>query len=201
MALPRRRLTPEEYFGIDAASEFKFEYLDGEVYMMAGAKPNHSLIGMNTGASLHTQLAARDCQVHGSDLRVSVAHAGLYAYPDLTVVCGQPIYDERGDTLLNPTLLVEVLSPATEKFDRGEKFRRYQRLESLQEYVLIDQEQAVVEVFTRQSEGKWLYVAAVGLNATVALESVGCTLALADVYHRVTFEESAGPPDLTTNPN
>lgn len=191
MALPHRRLLPEEYLALDRASEFKHEYLDGEVYMMAGAKPAHSLIAMNAGTSLNNQMGDRDCSVYGSDLRVSVAHAGLYAYPDLTIACGPPLYDERGETLLNPTLIVEVLSPTTEIYDRGEKFRRYQQLESLQEYVLIDQGRPVIEVFTRQPGGKWLYVAAVGLEASVMLESVGCTLVLSDVYRRVTFAEDA----------
>ncbi|MCK6578691.1 MAG: Uma2 family endonuclease [Anaerolineae bacterium] len=196
MALPHnRRYTPDEYLAQDRASEFKHEYLDGEITMMAGAKPAHSLIAMNAGTSLNNRIGDRDCIVYGSDLRVSVRHAGLYAYPDLTVVCGPPLYDECGETLLNPTLIVEVLSPTTETYDRGEKFRRYQQLESLQEYVLIDQGRPVIEVFTRQPGGKWLYVAAIGLETLVTLESVGCTLALADVYRRVTFAEDAAQSD------
>ncbi|MBL8132402.1 MAG: Uma2 family endonuclease, partial [Anaerolineae bacterium] len=126
MALPHnKRYTPDEYLAQDRASEFKHEYLDGEIYMMAGAKPNHNIIIPNSAASLVGQLRDRDCTVYGSDQRVSVIRAGLYAYPDLTVVCGPPLYDERGETLLNPTLIVEVLSPTTETYDRGEKFRRY----------------------------------------------------------------------------
>lgn len=187
-ALPHKRYTPEEYLALERESDTKHEYLDGQIYDMAGAKPNHNLIVASASGSLTAQLLDRDCFTYSSDQRVDVRVGGLFAYPDITVVCGEPQYDAEGDSLLNPTLIVEVLSPSTERYDRGEKFLRYRALASCREYVLIAQHKPLIEVYTRQQDDNWLLVTAQGLETSVALESVGCTLALSDIYRRVTFE-------------
>ncbi len=194
-ALPmKKKWTVEEYLAFDRAADVKHEYLDGEVYAMAGAKPEHNIIAANTVITIGSQILSGNCTIFSSDQKVDIGQAGLYAYPDIAIVCGQPIYDDQaGDMLRNPTLLVEVLSPATEKYDRTEKFRRYQSCASLRDYVLIAQDRVLVEVFSRQADDRWLYQAAYDLDSTIALESIGCTLALADVYRRVSFEEPAEP--------
>lgn len=189
MALPKKRYTPEEYFAIERESDIRHELLDGEVYAMAGASPEHELIVSDVDTSLKTQLRGKGCRVYISGLRLKVSQRS-YFYGDLSVVCGEPLFVlESGlKSLINPTVVIEVLSPSTAEFDRGEKFRRYQSIESLQEYVLIDQYKPIIEVYTRQPNGKWLYATMQGLDSTAMLESIGCTLLLSDVYERVTVE-------------
>lgn len=187
MALLKKRYTPEEYFAIERESALRHELLDGEVYAMSGASPEHERIVGDTHISLNGQIRGKGYEIFLSNLRLKL-NKGTYFYGDLSVVCGEPLFVlESGlKSLINPTLVIEVLSPSASDFDRGEKFRRYQTIESLQEYVLINQQKPVVEVDTRQLDGKWLYASVQGLDATTALESIGCTLRLADVYERVT---------------
>ncbi len=180
--------SPEEYLSLERDAAVKNEYLDGEIFAMAGASREHSLIAANLVRELGTQLKTRPCEVHGSDLRVNVADSGLYTYPDVSVVCGQPAFqDTQQDTLLNPTVIFEVLSPTTEAYDRGEKFARYRRLPSLQEYVLVAQDRPRLERFQRQGAA-WVFTEASGLEAIMDLPAVGCRLALAEVYDKVVFE-------------
>jgi Uma2 family endonuclease len=179
------RYTVEEYFAIDRASEFKNEYIDGEILAMTGAKPNHILITASTITTLSNQLVDR-CNVFTSDLRVKISESA-YVYPDITVVCGEPEYDVDGLNLLNPTLVVEVLSPSTEGYDRGRKFEHYQKRDSLQEYVLIAQDAYRIEGYARQSDNQWLYTEVRGRDAVLDLRSVAGVLRLADVYRQVTF--------------
>lgn len=187
---PKQTWTPESYLEFERASETKQEFYRGEVFDMPGGSPNHSLIGGNTAALLRQQLRAKPCRVFQSDLRLQVRAVGLYTYPDAFVFCGELQYaDKRRDTVTNPTLIIEVLSKSTESYDRGKKFQHYRTLETLQEYVLISQDSANIERFTRQPSGDWLLSAASGLDAIIILASVGCTLALADVYEKVDFEE------------
>ena len=136
---------------------------------------------------MHGQLKGRACETYAGDMRVHVPATGLYTYPDVTVICGEPRFeDSEVDTLLNPTLLIEVLSPSTEGYDRGKKFAQYRTLESFREYVLVSQEEVRVEIFTRQDDGHWLLSEEAGrLEETVPLASIGCELRLADVYERV----------------
>jgi Uma2 family endonuclease len=186
---PNSFLTPEQYLEIERKAEFKSEYYNGEMFAMAGVSLRHSLIATNLIASLHQQFRGRPCQVHSSDLRVHVVATGLYTYPDVSALCGQPRFvDERApDTLLNPTVLVEVLSPSTEGYDRGRKFEHYKSIESLAQYVLVATDRLHVDVFTRQADGSWVVRSADQRESTLQLESIGCKLALTDVYDKVEF--------------
>lgn len=190
------RMTEAEYLAFERASDIRHEYLDGHVYAMTGASRAHNLISTYTAASLINQLRGRPCEVYASDMRVRVSATGLYTYPDVTVVCGNPQFaDSALDTLLNPVLVIEVLSPSTESYDRGKKFQHYRQLESLREYVLISQDSPRVERFLRQDDGTWLLTDAAGLDASLELASVACTLALAEVYEKVTFEAEDAPEE------
>jgi Uma2 family endonuclease len=182
-----------EYLALERRAESKSEYMDGHIYAMAGASREHNLIGFNIAGELRNQLKNRPCEAYVNDMRVKVAKAqrSRYRYPDVAVVCGKPEFeDDQADTLLNPTLLIEVLSPSTEAADRGEKFADYRRIESLREYLLVSQDQARVERYTRQGAG-WLLTVAEGLDATVNLDAIGCALALREVYARVLEEPPA----------
>ena len=156
-SLARQRLTPAEYLAIERAADYKSEFFADEMFAMAGAAPAHVLITSNVTRELGTQLKGRSCRVYPSDLRVKVSETGLYTYPDVVIVCGEQQFDdEHRDTLLNPTLIVEVLSPSTEAYDRGEKFDHYSQLESLQEYVMIAQDRPRVERYVRAVPGRGL---------------------------------------------
>ena len=155
---------------------------------MAGASEEHNLIAFNLAGELYTQLKGRHCKAYPSDMRVKIDPTGLYTYPDVVVVCGEANFaDEQKDTLTNPTLLIEILSKSTEAYDRGEKFAQYRRLDSLKEYLLVAQDQYRIECFTRQANGQWLLSEAVGPDGLIQLESIDCTLALAEVYDKVEF--------------
>lgn len=189
MALPKKRYTPEEYFAIERDSGIRHELLDGEIYAMTGASPDHERIVSDVDTSLKNQLRGKNCEVFISGLRLKVTGSN-YFYGDLSVTCGEPLFIvEAGlNSLTNPTLVIEVLSPSTERYDRTTKYTRYKTIESLQQYVLIWQDRPIVEVFTRQSSDTWLHALSQGLDAVAALESIGCTLLLSDVYERVTVE-------------
>jgi Uma2 family endonuclease len=188
-ALPHAPLTEEEYLKIERAAEFKSEYYNGQMYAMSGGSYPHGKIIPNLGAELRQALRGKGCSVTTSDVRVRVSPRGFYTYPDIAVVCGAPKFaDDQADTLLNPTLLVEVLSPSTEAHDRGFKFAQYRRLESLQEYGLVSQTEPRVEIFRRQASGDWLLSEAAGLEASCRFDSVGCQVALAEIYYDVAFE-------------
>lgn len=191
MALRDTYFTPEEYFALEGASETKHEYLDGQIYSMAGTSPNHDRIARNIIALLHNQTRGGNCETFTDNTRIEVsAHA--YFYPDASVVCGEARFiNHRGlDMLQNPTAIFEILSPSTEKFDQGEKFRRYRGIESLREYVMIDQDEVVIERYTRQPDGGWLFTTTEGLDRQIVLASIGCTLALAEVYEKVRFSSA-----------
>jgi Uma2 family endonuclease len=185
----RRHFTASEYLELERRAEFKSEYLDGQIYAMAGASPRHNTIVVNTTAELVMQLKGRPCRAFGSDMKVRIPDGQLYSYPDLTVVCGEPLYhDEHGDVLLNPKVLFEVLSPSTEEYDRQTKFDRYDRIETFTDYVLISQSAPRVEHFSRAAEGKWVRIVAAGMDAVLPLASIECVLRLKDVYDRIDFE-------------
>ncbi|MBI1258949.1 MAG: Uma2 family endonuclease [Chloroflexi bacterium] len=196
VASQKQKWTVEEYLAMERASEEKHEFLDGEIYLMSGASENHNLIVGVTVGIFYNQLRKRPCSFYPSDMRVKVKDTGLYTYPDITIVCGTPEIESMDqDTLLNPTVIIEVLSPSTESYDRGKKFQHYRELDSLQEYILIAQDQARIERYLRQPSGEWLLTDAVGLEAVIELPSIECTLALADVYEKVSFEPGeAAPP-------
>jgi Uma2 family endonuclease len=190
-AQPKPYLTPEQYLAIERGAEFKSEYFDGEMFAMAGASHRHNLITTNVVRELSTQLKGRPCETYASDMRVKVSASELYTYPDVVVACSDIRFDdEQGDTLLNPTLIVEVLSKSTEAYDRGEKFAHYRKLDSLQEYLLVAQDRHSIEHFVRQPGGGWLLRDVTGIGSTLHLESIGCDLPLAEVYDRVDFEQA-----------
>ena len=185
-AMPR--LTPEEYLALERKADIKSEYLDGEMFAMSGASRWHNLITTNLSRDLSTQLKARPCEVYSSDQRGHIPVTGLYTYPDVVVVCGEPRFeDDQLDTLLNPRVLIEVLSPTTESYDRGKKFEHYQSIDSLAECLLVDQTRPRVEHYLRQDGNQWLLTVFEGLDSTVSLPSLHCELALAEIYDKVVF--------------
>src|ERR1700726_351741 len=186
----RHYVTPEEYLALERAAERKSEYRDGEIAGMTGGTRRHSLITLNIGSELNRQLKGRPCEAHINDLRVLIAARRLYTYPDVIVVCGEPVLADRyRDTLTNPTVLIEVLSPSTEAYDRGTKFEHYRTLDSLREYLLVSQSRPQVDHFMRDDDGPWLLSAATDLAATIVLPSIQCRLAMAEIYHKVKFGE------------
>ena len=183
---PKPGITPEEYLAIDRKAEYKSEYLAGEMLAMAGASERHVSIVANVMYLLIGQLKGRPCKAYSSDMRVKVSPTGLYTYPDVVVVCGQPQFaDEQKDTLRNPTLIVEVLSESMKDYDRGEKFEHYRTLPSLSEYVLIAQDKYHVEHFVRQPDNRWLLSETNRSEDTIHLPSIACDLALTEVYDKV----------------
>lgn len=190
----RRRFTPEEYLALERRSDTKSEYFAGEIFAMGGASRWHNLIVTNCVRELSLQLKGRPCRVYPSDMRVKVSPTGLYTYPDVVVACGAEQFDdEQKDTLLNPIVLIEVLSESTEAYDRGGKFEQYRKLDSLAEYLLIAQDKPHVEHYVRQANGQWLFSDLSGLGGVVQLPSIECSLALAEVYDKVELGSSSGP--------
>lgn len=187
-------VTPQQYLELERRAEAKSEYFNGEVYALAGASPRHTTIAANVIISLGLQFRGRPCTVHTGDLRVKVNPTGLYTYPDVVVVCGQPKFDDaRKDTLLNPTLIVEVLSESTEAYDRTRKFEHYRTLESLTDYLLISQDAAWIEHRARHATDRWLIGFYMGLETVVPISSLGCELPMAEVYDKIDWpdEDSA----------
>jgi len=186
MSAAESRLSSQEYLEIERASATKHEFSAGQMYAMAGASRNHNRIALNTAAALMGFFGDGDCEVYSSDMRVKVEASGSYYYPDLAIACGnQRFEDGRQDTLLNPRVIFEVLSPSTEAHDRGEKFRQFREIESLREYVLVSQEYYLVEHFSRGADGRWVLTDARGLDATIKLPAIGCELPLSRIYARV----------------
>jgi len=184
---PRAQLhayTYADYMAHEVASNVKHEYLDGEIYAIAGGTPEHASLAMVIGSSLVTQLEGKPCRVFSSDLRVRVAETGLTTYPDVSVVCGPLERDtESEETVLNPTVLVEIMSDGTERYDRGEKFEHYKRIPSFQEYVLVSQKEPWIEVWRRQGDS-WTYQEG-RAGARVILQSIDCQLVVDELYRGV----------------
>ncbi|MFN8374735.1 MAG: Uma2 family endonuclease [Anaerolineae bacterium] len=189
-AMPNpKSVTVKEYLTLDEKSEFKHEYYHGEIYAMAGASPNHNRIASSTIGSFVRQLEDRPCDVFGSDQRVRISDIH-YAYPDISIVCDIPLFDDANPpTLLNPTVLIEVLSSSTEGYDRHFKAQHFRAHDSLQEYLLIAQDRIHVEHWIRQPQEKWLLAELSRLETVIELASIHCTLALVDVYRKVRFED------------
>jgi Uma2 family endonuclease len=185
--------TPEQYLALEREAAYKSEYINGQIYAMSGVSREHNLVTGNIFSELRTRLRDYPCEVYVSDVRVRVSPTGMYTYPDVTVACGEPHFeDDHVDTLINPTIIIEVLSPSTEAYDRGEKFAHYQRLASLTDYVLISQDKARVEHFARHSDSndQWLLTTVSGLDGVLRLPSVECEVALRDIYDKVAFPEA-----------
>lgn len=199
MAVPQAQLqfTVEEYLANERAAEERHEYLDGLVYAMAGETQQHGIISVNLVRELSTRLRGGPCQTFTKDTKVRCGPTpqalrstkGLFAYPDLVIVCGERQYhDQHTDVLLNPTVIIEILSETTKDYDRGEKFDRYRTwLPSLAEYVVVHQTQPRIEHNQRQATGQWLLTIIDGLESALPLPALGCSLALRDIYENVEF--------------
>ena len=183
-------LTPEEYLAWERKSDTKHEYLRGEIIAMSGASYQHTIITMNISGELYIQLKGTACTVHTNDMQVRTSPETSYFYPDVVVVCDKPRFEDNAfDTLLNPIVLVEVLSPSTQAYDRGEKFKHYQQLTSLREYILVSQDEVEVERYRRQ-DTEWQPTEFRSLEDVLSLTSIDCKLALDDIYRRVEFHEN-----------
>ncbi len=193
MATPQRKLSyehsPEEYLAFERSSESKHEYLDGQIYAMAGASPTHNQICFNATVAVGSQIMDSTCIGYTSDQKIRTDLQDLFSYPDLTIVCGEPVFhDQKQDVLLNPTVIIEVLSPRTEVYDRSTKLERYQNLSSLTDYILIYQDRPCVEHYVRQKgKRQWLFTIETDLTAEIEISSIKCKLKLADIYNRVKF--------------
>ncbi|HLG17817.1 MAG TPA: Uma2 family endonuclease [Blastocatellia bacterium] len=183
---PNDLLSREEYLALERNSEFKSEYFAGQVFAMAGGNRRHNLVAGNLNRILGNQLLERPCSVYNGDMRVKIASIGKYTYPDVSVACAEEQFeDAEEDTLLNPVVIIEVLSKSTEVYDRGKKWEHYQRIESLREYLLVSQAPYRIEQYVRQSDGSWSYRQYDGESQVVTLESVACSLPLAEVYAKL----------------
>jgi Uma2 family endonuclease len=192
---PQRRFTEAEYLALERQATIKSEFCDGEMFAMAGAKRNHNLIVTNLVSELREQLRKKSCEVYNSDMRVKVARTGLYTYPDVVVVCGEPEFlDEEEDTLLNPTLIIEVLSDSTARYVRTFKAARYRKLPSLQQYVIVEQDEPLIEFYSRSPDDEWTLKDASGLTDSLTLKSIRCKLPLASVFEKVTFPDRPEGP-------
>jgi Uma2 family endonuclease len=190
MPLPEtsRRLTEAEYLEIERAAEFRSEFYQGEMFAMTGASPQHTLITANVIGEFRHRLKGSQCRVHTPDLRIKIEATGLCTYPDVAIICG-PLQFAQGtkDTVVNPTVLVEVLSESTEAYDRGRKFEHYRQIPSLREYLLIRQTEPRVEQFIRQADGRWLLNESSGMDKNLDLPSLAITVPLAEIFAEVDF--------------
>ena len=188
-ALLKHRYTVDEYIAFDRETEGRYEYFDGEVVCMSGGSLNHNRIVRNMIARLENLLAGGSCEVLPSDMRIKVPAAHPYRYPDIAVFCGEPVIEElQGQELLvNPVLLVEVLSPSTAAYDQGRKFEAYQSIPTFREYVVITQTRPQISQHVRQPNGEWLRNDLVGIKNQIALPSIGCTLTFEQIYRQVKF--------------
>ena len=192
---PRHFCTADDYLALERQSEERHQFVDGQIYAMAGESPEHSTIVCNATAILVPQLRAGRCRTFSANMKIRSgaeqrdSRRGFFSYADLSVVCGEPrFHDEHRDVLLNPTMIIEVLSPSTEAFDRGEKFQRYAaNLETLSDYLLVSTAKPLIEHFRRRPAGQWLYSSVEGPESRLEVESIGCSLPLAEVFERVEF--------------
>jgi Uma2 family endonuclease len=182
-------ITPEEYLAFERKAENRNEYVNGEIFAMTGANREHSLIVANTSGELGQQLKRKPCEVYAAKMRVKAPAARSYVYPDVVVVCGDPQFEDGYlDTLLNPTLVVEVLSKSTESYNRLAKSAYYRTIESLTDYLLVAQEEYRVEQYVKQADGRWLLSDVRSLENAIELEGIGCSLALRDLYDRIVID-------------
>ncbi len=186
MAEPQTKWTFEDYLTYDRQTEERYELYNGEIFAMSGATRKHNLVNGNLYAALRPQIMGQGCEIYTCDMRVRIPATDLTTYPDIVVVCNEPRFqDETEDTLLNPTLLVEVLSPSTEDYDHGKKFAHYRTLPSLQFYLMAAQDEVRVEFFERQDDDRWIFSETRDLDGSVELSAAGATLSLRDAYQGV----------------
>jgi Uma2 family endonuclease len=201
MASQHRRYTLEEYIRLEAESEEKHEFRDGEIIDMSGGSLNHSGITANVIRALGNRLQGSSCRVFDSNLRIQIAKKSLYSYGDATVICGEPVLSDVegiGPTYTNPRVVVEVLSPSTRKFDQGAKFDRFRELSSFEEYVLVEQDEPRVETRYRHPDGHWALDFALGLNSVILLRSLSISLPLLEIYAGIVFPPISGTESATT---
>lgn len=190
-AVPKTLLTEQEYLAIERRAEFRSEYYRGEMFAMAGARYEHNRVKDNIAFELRSKLKNGPCFPLTSDMRVHIPATTLYTYPDVVVVCGKPEFqDQQHDVLLNPHVIIEVLSESTEKYDRGAKFQQYQHLTSLREYILVAQDEARVERYVRQPNNDWLLTNFVGLDASFTVQSVQATIPLKQIYEGIELKHT-----------
>ncbi len=183
---PKPRFAPEEYLEMERKAAYKSEYHDGEIFAVAGASEGHISIVGNLMYLLVGQFKGRDCKAYSNDMKVRATATGLFTYPDVVVLCGEPRFnDQHKDALMNPRVIIEVLSDSTEAYDRGNKFEHYRSIESLSDYLLVAQDRPDIEHLVRQPDQKWLYSANKGIDARVEIPSINCVLLLAEVYDKV----------------
>ena len=189
MAQPLKQFfTPDEYFELESSATYKSEYFQGEIFMMAGASANHDRISLNVTSALNLGLK-KSCEVFSSDIKVQIDPNTFFTYPDASVVCGKIQFaPNRDDMIINPLLIVEVISPTTEKYDRGRKFQAYRTINSLKTYLMIEQERPYIEVYERQADGNWLLKTFEGLDTILELPTIEFELSLTTIYNRVEFE-------------
>jgi Uma2 family endonuclease len=188
----KRRFSLEEYFELERTSTERWEYFDGEVFCMSGVSRNHGELESNLMTSLKTALQERRCRVYPANIRIKVPAAPPYRYPDLSIVCEEPVFESIGgvDVLTNPAVLVEVLSPSTEAYDRGDKFTYYKSTASLREYALVAQHRPHITHYTRGADGKWEYEELNGLDSVVTFPSLNCTIPLSDIHRDIQLQPS-----------
>lgn len=187
-------LTPEEYLEFERKSDVRHDFLDGKIYAMAGESLSHSRICVNLSGEVRSKLKGKSCEALSPNMKVRTSTASLFAYPDLTIVCGEPLFhDTKKDVLTNPKVIFEVLSPSTAEYDRAKKFQRF-RLgnETFTDYVLISQDYAFVEHFTKRSDGNWIYKSYGNMDDILIIETIDCELSLREIYDRVELKE---PPE------
>ena len=191
MSLPQGkvRYTPEQYLELERQAETRHEYRDGVIYQMSGESLAHSTICVNVIGEMRSRLRGTPCQALSPNMKVRAVTKGLFAYPDLTVVCGEPLFhDQKKDVLLNPSVIFEVQSPSTERYDRTEKFMRYRNtLTSLTDYILVAQDRPFVEHFEKRADGQWVYHVFDSMESELTITSVECELPLSEIYDRVEF--------------
>jgi Uma2 family endonuclease len=189
--LARKLISVPEYLEIERTSEEKHEYYKGELFSMAGGKRVHAVIAGNILTKINNQIENKPCIAFGSDMKVQVKSDGLFTYPDISALCGEEKYlDAKEDTLLNPSLIIEVLSESTENYDRGKMFILYRELESLQEYVLVSSEYKKIEIYRRTANNQWL-LSDVKEDEPVVFETIQCSVSLKEIYNKVQFTDSA----------
>lgn len=190
----QKYFTPAEYLELERAAEARSEYLDGEILLMSGGSPKHSIISINLVRELSLGLRGKKCQPFDKDMKVGSKRSLFYFYPDASVVCGEQLFhDKHQDVCTNPTAIFEVLSPNTEGYDRGKKFSRYQMIDSLTDYLLINQDEPRVEHFSRTNNDVWSFTVAHGIRNNLHIASIDCQLSLAELYERIEFPERKRP--------
>jgi len=185
-----KKLTPEEYLEIERNAEFKSEYYNGEMFALAGASYVHNRITRNISKALGLQLKGKVCEEFQSDLKIKEKISGLFTYPDVVVICGEPeFYDDEKDVVVNPAVIMEVLSKSTETYDRGFKFEWYRRIETLKDYFMVSQDKISIEYYTRNDDDSWTLKEFKKINQNIEIKSIGCILELKDVYYKVDLKK------------